>query len=49
MQKLKIGKLKVDYNIRYSNFLSKIVKEKYPLKYEKRYEELKNEDDEDDD
>ena len=37
------GNLKVDYNIRYSKFIERIVKEKYPKKYEARCEELKKE------
>lgn len=36
-------KLSIDYNIRYSKFLTKIVKDKYPEKYEKRLKELQEE------
>ena len=40
---LENGELKVDYNIRYSKFLSEIVRKKYPEKYEEKLKELKKE------
>ena len=36
-------KLTIDYNIRYSKFLEKVIKEKFPEKYDKRLKELKEE------
>ena len=40
---LENGELKIDYNFRYSHFLTDIVKKNYPAKYNKRLEELKKE------
>lgn len=40
---LDCGEMKVDYNIRYSKFLTEIVKKKYPEKYEEKLKELKEE------
>ena len=40
---LENGKLKIDYNIRYSNFLTETVRKKYPRKYEEKLKELKEE------
>lgn len=41
---LEDGKMSIEYDIRYSKFLTEIVKEKYPDKFNKRFEELKKED-----
>ena len=40
---LENGELKIDYNIRYSKFLTEIVLKKYPRKYKEKLEELKKE------
>lgn len=40
------GKLKIDYNLRYSNFLTAIVKKHYSDKYNQKLKELKKEEDE---
>jgi len=40
---LENDKMEIDYNIRYSNFINSIIKEKYPEKYKKRLKELKEE------
>lgn len=40
---LESGKMNIDYNIRYSNFLNEIIKKKYPEKYEEKLRELQEE------
>ena len=41
---LENGKLEIDFNIRYSKFMTEIVRKNYPKKYEERLKELLEED-----
>ncbi len=40
---LEDGKMKLDYNLRYSNILTKVIQKNFPEDYQKRLNELKEE------